>query len=154
MSEPEREVFLSRFSRESGGTLVGLAVLGGIFGEGIDLMGDRLTGAVIVGVGLPGISLERELIRFFYEEAAQEGFNFGYLYPGMTRVLQAAGRVIRSEQDRGVLLLVDPRYHRPQYQDLLPEEWDVRSLEDPLEIRRTLDLFWGSGAGDPAWSRS
>jgi DNA excision repair protein ERCC-2 len=151
MSEPEREVFLSRFSRESGGTLVGLAVLGGIFGEGIDLMGDRLAGAVIVGVGLPGISLERELIRHFFEEESQEGFNFGYVFPGMIRVLQAAGRVIRSEHDRGVILLVDPRYRRPQYQDLLPEEWDVRSFEDPIEIRRTLGLFWGSGAEVSSW---
>lgn len=154
MSEPEREVFLSRFSRENKGTLVGMAVLGGVFGEGIDLMGDRLAGAVIVGVGLPGISLERELIRHFFEEAAQEGFNFGYLYPGMIRVLQAAGRVIRSEQDRGVLLLIDPRYGRPQYQELLPEEWETRPLGDQDEVRRTLGQFWGNDPASPPWSPS
>ncbi len=129
MDEGERENFLGRFREDQSDTLVGFAVMGGIFGEGIDLKGERLTGAVIVGVGLPGISIERNLIREHFDNSHGVGFEFAYQYPGMNRVLQAAGRVIRSEEDRGVVLLVDQRYRQERYRSLLPAHWRPVSLD-------------------------
>ena len=102
MSESERDAFLQHFKQDNSKPLVGFAVMGGIFGEGIDLVGERLSGAVVVGVGLPGICLERELIRQYFADTHKAGFEFAYQYPGINRVLQAAGRVIRSETDRGL----------------------------------------------------
>ncbi len=145
MSEQERSDFLARFSQQNDRTLVGLVVLGGIFGEGIDLTGDRLSGAVIVGVGLPGISLERELIREHFDRDTAEGFAFAYQYPGLIRVCQAAGRVIRSEDDRGVVILIDPRYARPEYLELLPSYWEVEAVCSAAAIGRRLHVFWGGG---------
>ena len=142
MSEPEREAFLQRFKDENPQTLVGFAVMGGIFGEGIDLIGDRLVGAVIVGVGLPGISLERELIKEHFTRTLNGGFEYAYLYPGINRVLQAAGRVIRTEKDRGVVLLIDQRYGRYQYKSLLREEWDPVRVQDPRQLADGLRKFW------------
>ncbi len=142
MSEPEREAFLQRFTDENPQTLVGFAVMGGIFGEGIDLIGDRLVGAVIVGVGLPGISLERELIKEHFARTMNGGFEYAYLYPGINRVLQAAGRVIRTEKDRGVVLLIDQRYGRYQYKSLLREEWDPVRVHDPGQLVDDLREFW------------
>lgn len=142
MSEDERLEFLERFSIENNSTLVGFVVMGGIFGEGIDLMGDRLSGAVVVGVGLPGISLERELIRVHFEARQMPGFNYAYLYPGMNRVFQAAGRVIRSEEDRGAILLVDTRYSLPQYNSLFPSDWQVRFVQNEKQMNHILDRFW------------
>jgi DNA excision repair protein ERCC-2 len=120
--------------------------MGGIFGEGIDLMGDRLSGAVVVGVGLPGLSLERELIRLHFEEKQMPGFNYSYLYPGMNRVFQAAGRVIRSEEDRGTILLVDTRYSLPQYHSLFPSDWEVRFVQSEKHMGHILDEFWTGGS--------
>ena len=97
--------------------------MGGIFGEGIDLVGERLVGAVIVGVGLPRICLERDLIRGYFDERNLPGFAYAYTYPGMNRVLQAAGRVIRGEADRGLILLVDRRFSQEQYRELFPAHW-------------------------------
>jgi DNA excision repair protein ERCC-2 len=142
MSEPEREAFLQRFADENPQTLVGFAVMGGIFGEGIDLIGNRLVGAVIVGVGLPGISLERELIKEHFTRTLNGGFEYAYLYPGINRVLQAAGRVIRTEKDRGVVLLIDQRYGRYQYKSLLREEWDPVRVQDPRQLADGLQKFW------------
>lgn len=142
MGECERLQFLECFSHENNSTLVGFVVLGGIFGEGIDLMGDRLSGAVVVGVGLPGISLERELIRIHFEEKQMPGFNYSYLYPGMNRVFQAAGRVIRSEEDRGAILLIDTRYSLPQYNSLFPSDWQIRFVRNEKQVEHILDKFW------------
>jgi DNA excision repair protein ERCC-2 len=142
MSEDERLNFLEHFSFENNSTLVGFVVMGGIFGEGIDLMGDRLSGAVVVGVGLPGLSLERELIRVHFEEKQMPGFNYSYLYPGINRVFQAAGRVIRSEEDRGAILLVDTRYSLPQYASLFPSDWQVRFIRNEKQMGQILDRFW------------
>ncbi len=147
MGEDERLQFLEHFSHENSGTLVGFVVMGGIFGEGIDLMGDRLSGAVVVGVGLPGISLERELIRGHFEDKQMPGFNYAYLYPGMNRVFQAAGRVIRSEEDRGAILLVDTRYSLPQYNSLFPSDWQVRFVRNEKQIGHILDKFWTRQSG-------
>ncbi len=123
MSELEREEFLQYFSIENKKGLVGFAVLGGIFGEGLDLTGDRLTGAIIVGVGLPQICLERDLLRDHFLEIKGSGFEYAYIYPGMNKVLQAAGRVIRTETDRGIIFLIDERYSYSSYRKLLPKEW-------------------------------
>ncbi|MBU2552319.1 MAG: ATP-dependent DNA helicase [Proteobacteria bacterium] len=145
MSEAEREAFLERFSSDNPGVLVGFAVMGGIFGEGIDLVGDRLTGAVIVGVGLPGISPERDLIREHFAQSRGAGFEFAYLYPGINRVLQAAGRVIRSETDRGVVLLIDERFSWTQYRALLPREWRPVRVSGRKGLEAVLERFWGRG---------
>ena len=145
MSEEERLFFLERFSSENSRTLVGFVVMGGIFGEGIDLAGDRLTGAVIVGVGLPGISLERELIKEYFSQNEMPGFRFAYQFPGMNRVFQAAGRVIRSETDRGVVLLIDSRYRWPEYNCLFPEEWETQVVTDGKQMEYTVKEFWKSG---------
>jgi DNA excision repair protein ERCC-2 len=142
MKESERESFLKRFAHNTPQTLVGFAVMGGIFGEGIDLVGDRLLGAVVVGVGLPGISLERELIKEYFSATLSAGFEYAYLYPGINRVLQAAGRVIRTENDRGVVLLIDQRYGRFQYKTLLREEWDPISVQDAPQLVDALQKFW------------
>jgi DNA excision repair protein ERCC-2 len=147
MSEDERLGFLEHFSVENNSTLVGFVVMGGIFGEGIDLMGDRLSGAIVVGVGLPGISLERELIRVHFEDKQMPGFNYSYLYPGMNRVFQAAGRVIRSEEDRGAILLVDTRYALPQYSSLFPSDWQVRFVQNEKQMNHILGKFWAEESG-------
>jgi DNA excision repair protein ERCC-2 len=129
MDEEARTAFLSNFKQAVGRTLVGFVVMGGIFGEAIDLKGERLIGAVMVGVGLPGISLERDLIRDYYHRTSARGFEFAYQYPGINRVLQAAGRVIRTENDQGALLLIDRRYGQQRYRRLLPPHWQIRVVD-------------------------
>ena len=142
MSEPARDEFLSRFSRNNPASLVGFAVMGGIFGEGIDLVGDRLSGAVVVGVGLPAISLERELIREYFAATLNAGFEYAYQYPGINRVLQAAGRVIRSETDRGAVLLIDQRYATYRYRSLLLPEWNPIQVKSEEQFASDLQKFW------------
>ena len=123
MSETEREDFLAVFDADNDKTVVGFAVMGGIFGEGIDLVGERLVGAAVVGVGLPQVCLERDLIRAHFDERGDDGFTYAYTYPGINRVLQAAGRVIRTDADRGVVLLLDRRFAQSRYSQLLPGHW-------------------------------
>jgi DNA excision repair protein ERCC-2 len=123
MSEEERESFLAAFNAENQGTFAGFAVLGGIFSEGIDLVGNRLTGVVVIGVGLPQISLERNILKDYFSASGRNGYDYAYVFPGMNKVLQAGGRLIRSEQDSGVLVLIDDRYLQQQYQRLMPDEW-------------------------------
>ena len=142
MPEAERIAFLDRFAADNPRTLVGFAVMGGIFGEGIDLAGDRLCGAVIVGVGLPGICLERDLIRDYFARTRGAGFEFAYQYPGINRVLQAAGRVIRSEKDRGVLLLIDRRFTTARYRHLLPGQWRLQKIGGKAPFAQKLAAFW------------
>jgi len=124
MSDDERADFLKRFSKDNRETLAGFAVLGGIFSEGIDLKGDRLIGSIIVSVGLPKISLRQNQIMDYYEKKNGQGYDFAYTYPGMNKVLQAAGRVIRCESDSGVVILIDSRYMALNYRKLLPEYWN------------------------------
>lgn len=123
MTEEEREDFLLKFDQHNEETLVGFAVLGGIFSEGIDLKGDRLNGVVVVGVGLPQVCLERNILRDHFNEFGKNGYYYSYVFPGMNKVMQAGGRVIRSESDVGTLLLIDDRYKSMLYQNLIPEEW-------------------------------
>ena len=142
MSREERDDFLGRFSTGNENTLVGFAVMGGVFGEGIDLTGDRLSGAVIYGVGLPGICPERDIIRDYFTGTDRAGFEYAYLYPGINRVLQAAGRVIRSEKDRGVVVLVDDRYRSFRYKTLLPRNWKPVIVGTMAELDMVLEKFW------------
>jgi DNA excision repair protein ERCC-2 len=142
MNEADRTDFLNRFTANPGRTLAGFAVMGGIFGEAIDLVGDRLTGAAIVGVGLPGLSQERDLVRDYYGDKLGRGFEFAYSYPGINRVLQAAGRVIRSETDRGAVLLIDERFSRYHYRRLLPSAWSPTPVAGVEELEARLAAFW------------
>jgi DNA excision repair protein ERCC-2 len=144
MSEPERDEFLAAFAVEHGETLLGFAVMGGVFGETIDLVGDRLIGAVIVGVGLPQLGVERDLIRDYFQAQNGAGFEYAYTFPGMNRVLQATGRVIRSETDRGVVLLVDRRFTEPRYRRLFPHWWKPLPVRSDGEIHTALRTFWQS----------
>ena len=142
MTEPERDAFLAAFSVEHGETLVGFAVLGGIFGEGIDLVGERLIGAVIVGVGLPQLCVERNLIRDYFQQRNTAGFEYAYTFPGMNRVLQAIGRVIRSETDHGVVLLIDARFDELRYRRLFPAWWKFVKVRNSDALRETVAGFW------------
>lgn len=142
MTEPERDAFLERFTQKNSNSIAGFAVMGGIFGEGIDLVGDRLSGTAIIGVGLPPICLERELIKDYFTGNSQAGFEYAYLYPGLNRVLQAAGRLIRTEHDRGVVLFIDQRYNNYNYKSLLPEEWDIERVQDERQLAKGLQKFW------------
>ncbi|ETT54292.1 DEAD2 domain-containing protein [Paenibacillus sp. FSL R7-269] len=123
MSEPERESFLAAFRPDNPEPLLGFAVLGGIFSEGVDLPGDRLNGVMVVGVGLPQVGLERNLLRSYFQSQGKNGFDYAYIYPGMCKVQQAGGRLIRSESDSGVIVLADDRFMQQSYRQLLPEEW-------------------------------
>lgn len=123
MAEEQRESFLAAFVARPDETLVGFAVMGGIFSEGIDLVGDRLTGVAVIGTGMPKLGLEPDLIAAYFDAEGKNGFDYAYVYPGINKVLQAGGRLIRSERDRGVLALIDDRYVQQRYARLLPEEW-------------------------------
>ena len=145
MTETEREEFLAEFTEASEETHIGLCVLGGIFGEGIDLKGERLIGAVIVGTGLPLVCDERELFRRYYDEQAEagrDGFSCAYLYPGMNKVQQAAGRVIRTMEDKGAVLLLDDRFAGNQYASLFPKEWYPYETVTLSTMGGQLEKFW------------
>ncbi|HUV12639.1 MAG TPA: ATP-dependent DNA helicase [Acidobacteriota bacterium] len=142
MTETDREMFLEEFTEQQEDTVVGFAVMGGAFGEAIDLTGERLAGAAVVGVGLPAICAERELIRSFFDTREGKGFDYAYSYPGIIRVLQAAGRVIRSETDRGVVFLIDERFARRPYRHLLPAEWCPAPVRNSAQIEDSLTRFW------------
>lgn len=146
MSETDRESFLKSFTREPSQTQIGFAVLGGIFGEGIDLVGDRLIGAIIVGVGLPQLCLERDLISERFAARNLDGYDFAYRFPGMNRVLQAAGRVIRTESDRGFVLLIDRRFAETRYRQLFPPHWAHATwVYNERGVRETIATFWKNG---------
>jgi Rad3-related DNA helicase len=143
MTEEARETFLGRFSAGNAETLVGLAVMGGIFGEGIDLVGERLIGAVVVGVGVPQVCLENDLIKDYFDQQDVSGFAYAYQYPGFNRVLQATGRVIRTETDRGIIVLIDERFTHTRYRQLFPGHWHgFRVVKNTAEIADHLARFW------------
>ncbi|MDO4620438.1 MAG: ATP-dependent DNA helicase [Lachnospiraceae bacterium] len=147
MQEDDREIFLENFYEEPEKSLVGFCVMGGVFSEGIDLTGTRLIGAVVVGAGLPQVSNEREILKHFFDQE-NCGFDYAYRYPGMNKVEQAAGRVIRTAEDRGVILLLDSRLAEPSYRRLYPAEWsdcEVCYLEN---VSEHLEAFWGHPEGE------
>ncbi len=131
MTETEREAFLDAFKPNQTETLLGFAVLGGIFSEGVDLIGDRLNGVVVVGVGLPQLCFERNLIKEHFYQKDKNGYDYAYVYPGMNKVLQAGGRLIRSEEDHGTIVLIDDRFLQRQYQMLMPLEWQQYTVGSP-----------------------
>ena len=142
MSEEEKEEFLSMFDEDNKETHVGFCVLGGHFSEGIDLTNDKLIGVIIVGVGMPQIGIERDIIKDHMKDS-NKGFDYAYVYPGMIKVLQAAGRCIRTDDDKGVILLLDKRYSQRRYQSLFPYEWypnfRVRKSDD---VKTLCEKFW------------
>ncbi len=141
MAEHERERFIAHFTEENTRSRIAFAVMGGIFGEGIDLTGDRLNGVAIIGVGLPAISWQNELIRDYFQQKTGEGYEYAYVYPGINRVLQAAGRVIRSEKDVGVILLIDDRFNTALYRKLLPSDWQLAKALNSKDIQKHLLNF-------------
>jgi len=143
MSDAERAAFLAAFSEDNKKALIGFCVMGGIYGEGIDLTGRRLIGAIVVGVGLPSLSDEREAMCAYYDEKYEAGHAYAYVYPGMNRVMQAAGRVIRTEKDRGVVVLIDERFGSPEYRALYPVAWHtLRFAGDTDALAVRLRDFW------------
>lgn len=143
MGEEAREIFLENFDEERKGTLIGFCVMGGIFSEGIDLTEDRLIGAIIIGTGIPQVCNDRELLKQYFDARQMRGFDYAYLYPGMNKVLQSAGRVIRTEEDRGVMILLDERFTRRQYQDIFPREWDNYEVCHLNSVEQQIEDFWG-----------
>ena len=142
MREEEREAFLEEFSEEPEETLVGFCVMGSIFGEGIDLKRNRLIGVIVAGPGLPQVCSEREILKQYYDRRGMDGFQYAYLCPGMNKVLQAAGRVIRTEEDRGIILLLDERFARYPYRRMFPREWADWGLCTVENIEEKVKEFW------------
>lgn len=149
LSEKEKEAFLETFQEESDQTLIAFAVLGGMFGEGIDLKGEKLSGAIIIGVGLPSIGLERDLIKQHFDQQSNNGFQYAYIYPGMNKVMQAAGRVIRTDKDIGLVVLIDERFGYNDYKGLFPLEWQhVKYLSNNASIQNHINAFWTLDKGE------
>lgn len=143
MTELEREVYLSNFETKPKKTLVSFNVISGIFSEGIDFKGDMLVGAIIVGVGLPMICLERNVIKDHFQAKNGYGFDFSYTFPGLNRVVQAAGRVIRTDNDRGIIMLIDDRFGTHKYKSLFPKEWSNHySVKNAETTKNIVDRFW------------
>lgn len=142
MNEADREEFIQEFSNPRGKSLAAFCVLGGIFSEGIDLKEDLLIGVLIVGTGLPQICNQREILKEYYQEENGQGFDYAYQYPGMNKVLQAAGRVIRTASDRGIIGLLDDRFLRSDYRLLFPREWSQYEVHTLNSLPGALEAFW------------
>lgn len=145
MDDKEREEFLAHFSREEGRCermLIGFCIMGGIFGEGIDLKKDSLIGAMIVGTGMPQVCFERDVLKMHFDSMGSNGFDYAYRFPGMNKVLQAAGRVIRTAEDIGIVALLDERFLENSYQKLFPREWDQYEIVDEKDVSIRIERFW------------
>lgn len=143
MTEEAREDFLKDFSSSNNENILGFGVLGGIFSEGIDLKGDALIGVIIIGVGHPMICFEREIIKEYFNNKSNCGYEYSYMYPGMNKVLQAAGRVIRTEEDRGTVLLIDDRFLHQRYRRLFPKEWNnYHIMNNSIQAKEEICEFW------------
>lgn len=142
MTEAGKEEFLEAFREDNDKPVVGLCVMGGVFSEGIDLTNDRLIGAVIVGTGLPQISNERDILKNYFEEEGKNGFDYSFRFPGLNKVEQAAGRVIRTTKDYGVILLLDERFLGRDYEALFPREWEERKVTSLDTVDEQLRQFW------------
>lgn len=142
MNELAREEFLSGFQADNPRTMLGFCVLGGIFSEGIDLKHERLIGSIIIGTGLPQVCSEREILKNYYDRKEKNGFDYAYRYPGMNKVLQAAGRVIRTDEDYGVIALLDERFLQRSYRGLFPREWEDYNVADVKNVGEMIEHFW------------
>lgn len=142
MTEEDREAFLQSFDEERDCSMAALCVMGGIFSEGIDLKEDRLIGAVIIGTGLPQVNTEQEILKEYFDEQGEHGFDYAYQYPGMNKVMQAAGRVIRTIRDRGIIALLDDRFLRPEYVALFPREWGTYTVVNRYNVDQAVRAFW------------
>ena len=143
MNEKETNKFLKQFDKDSSKTA--FVVLGGIFSEGVDLVGDRLIGSMIISVGMPGVSNERNLIKTHFDRQGLSGFDYSYTYPGLNKVYQAAGRVIRSDNDKGIIYLVDDRFNQYKYKNLYPKHWKnkgVKIVNETKDFNKEADKFW------------
>ena len=143
MGDEDREIFLENFYEDPAVSLVGFSVMGGMFSEGLDLVGTRLIGAIVVGAGIPQVSHERELLKRYYDERGENGFDYAYRYPGLNKVEQSAGRVIRTDSDRGVILLLDDRLLEERYRRIFPREWESRETVTVRTVSEKLARFWG-----------
>ena len=160
-TEEEKELFLARFRgnadvdlqsligmeieiEEQQGTVVGVCVLGGVFGEGIDLREDSLIGAIVVGTGIPQVGFEKELLKEYFDARGENGIDYAYRFPGMNKVLQAAGRVIRTQEDVGVIALLDERFLQLSYRKMFPREWEHYEVVNPERLSEKLERFWDS----------
>lgn len=145
MDNAARQQFLREFQTDPQQTKVGFALLGGIFSEGIDLKNDQLIGVGIVSVGLPGINDEANLIRDYFDQLNHQGFSYAYQLPGFNNVSQAAGRVIRTTTDKGVIVLMDHRFSQARYRNIFPDHWtNVRVINQPDQLKKQLQAFWNS----------
>lgn len=142
MNEAQREEFLAQFEEQTDDSLLAFCVMGGIFGEGIDLKEDRLIGAIVVGTGLPQVSNEQEILKNYYDSNDENGFDYAYRYPGLNKVLQAAGRVIRTTSDRGIMILLDRRFLSHEYKGLFPIEWEHAQTVNCEQISEVVRKFW------------
>ena len=143
MSDEDKEFFLTNFKEHPEKTTLGFVIVGGAFGEGIDLVSDRLIGAIIVGIGMPKLNFVSDHISSYYDQRGQSGYNYAYLNPGMNKVMQALGRVIRSETDKGAVLLIDERYLNNEYRDLFKAEWrEYEVAFSPKEVSDILEDFF------------
>jgi len=143
MSESAKREFLDSFDAKKEGTLIGFCVMGGSFSEGIDLRGERLIGALIVGVGLPTISSELNIIKEYFDKTREDGYAYAYTYPGMNKVMQAAGRVIRSEDEKGVVILIDDRFASVEYKMIMPEYWrHIKYIGNARDLLGQITEFW------------
>jgi Rad3-related DNA helicase len=141
MTESEREEFILKF--ETKNMITAFVVLGGIFSEGIDLKGDKLIGVILLGIGLPGFGLENNIIREYYEKEKHNGFEYAYSYPAIVKIMQAVGRVIRTDSDKGTILLLGDRFTANYYRKMLPFDWgnEIVTLKT---LKKKLSEFWGS----------
>ena len=137
-----RSVSFLQYFEAGDHSIIGFCVLGGIFGEGIDLKHDRLIGSMIVGTGLPQVCHERDIIMHYFDDEGESGFDYAYRYPGMNKVLQAAGRVIRTTEDEGVIALLDERFLQGEYLRLFPREWNDYSVTNHQNVLNEVQEFW------------
>lgn len=142
MREDEREAFLEAFEENRECSLAAFCVMGGIFSEGIDLKREKLIGVLVVGTGLPQVGIEREILKHYYDANGENGFDYAYRFPGMNKVLQAAGRVIRTAEDVGVIELLDERFLQSEYRALFPREWQQREICGIGQLQEKLQKFW------------
>lgn len=147
MTEAEKVSYLEFFERDCSQTVIGLAVLGGSFSEGIDLVGNRLEGVALVGFGTPFVSAENSIIQQYYEGRGKDGYTYAFVYPSINKVVQAVGRLIRTETDRGMILLMDDRYVSPSFRQWLPVNWHIERMRTPEAVAKYHKAFWSESEG-------